>query len=352
VKGYVASRTAPNEFAWSNAIMGNMPWWVLWALLAPLIYRLTDRWPLVEGRIRRNASRHLAVSVVLSLAHLTFTALIVWAANVRDLMPYGALARSFLTGYLIPDILTYWLIAVAYSAYHWREALRLAERERHDSELRAARAETQAALLEGQANEARLAALRLELNPHFLFNALNSVAALARSGDSARATMVLARLSELLRETLDSDGDGLVPLAEELRLVSKYLEIQRVRFGERLRVDIDASPSVEQALLPPFSIQPLVENAIQHGVGSVRGPVSLSIRAVANGPDLVVTVSDSGGSLPEPDRLSERVGLGNTKARLRTLYGDRGRVQLRTTPEGSTEVRLSIPLEIERGVRV
>ncbi len=352
VKGFFASRTASNPFGWSNAFMGNLPWWILWALLAPLIFRLAERWPLTEGRIRGSAIRHLVVSVVLSVGHLSASALIVWGANVREIMPLSLVVRNFLTGYFIPDILTYWLIAVAYSAYNWRNALRVAVDERHRSELRAARAETKAVLLQAQANEARLSALRLELNPHFLFNALNSVSALARSGESARATMVLSRLSDLLRETLEADGEVETILEDELRLVSKYVEIERVRFGERLQVEIEAAPAVGRALLPSFSIQPLVENAIRHGVGAARGPVAVSIKAFEDGTSLQITVSDSAGVLAAPAERSDGVGLGNTRARLQTLYGEQGSLELATGPGGSTNATMRIPLRIDPGIHV
>jgi len=353
VKGYWAGQWAPNDFGWSNAILGNLPWWLLWAALVPVIFRLVERWPLRQTELRSSLPLHLSFSLVLSAFHLTVCASIIWAATTRAFASLGGQIADLALGYLVTDVITYWGIVAAYSGYRWHAVLGETERERHALQLRAARAEAAAAQLESHMTEARLAALRMELNPHFLFNTLNSVSALARRGDADVAIALLARLSEFLRTALEENREHEVTLDEEIGLLEQYLAIACVRFDDRLSVSVEVDEGVRSTLVPTFILQPLVENALRHGLEAARGPVSLTVSAAAVARSLEIVVRDSGPGFPEESgTMVEGIGLSNTRSRLQALYGPEGALELRRPAGGGAEVRVSLPLNVEAPVRV
>jgi signal transduction histidine kinase len=197
--------------------------------------------------------------------------------------------------------------------------------------------------------QARLAASRLDtlkqqLQPHFLFNALNAMAALVDT-DPAGAQRMIAGLGKLIRVSLDSGGDQEVPLREELAILEEYLAIQRMRFEDRLAVTIDANVDVADALVPTLILQPLVENSIKYGLGSFAAPGRIDVRAHRDGDMLAMSVSDDGPGLRgKPiDTIVERVGVGNARARLTYLYGDAHQFTLESPPDGGFIVRMRIP---------
>ena len=349
VKGYLAGRDAPNDFGWDEALLTNVPWWLLWGLLALLVFRLVDRFPLRGETLRSSVAVHVTASLLLSLLHLSVSAVIVWAAVSHAFSTLEGQLRRFVVGFLVTDLVTYWAIAAAYGAWRSQRETRRAERERQALELRNAR-------LESRMIEARLEALRRELNPHFLFNTLNSVSALAQQGEGEKAVVALSRLSELLRHVLDDDLDEQVTVEEELGLLDLYLDIVRLRYGDRLTVEVRVEPATRRALMPALLLQPLVENAVKHGVESVRGPVRLDVCARRRD-RLELSVRDSGRGLFRP-RTSSRsgVGLDNTRARLRTLYGDAAEVRLRDRGERDgergAEAVVRLPLTLEEEVRL
>jgi two-component sensor histidine kinase len=198
--------------------------------------------------------------------------------------------------------------------------------------------------LEVQLAQAQLQTLKLQLQPHFLFNTLNTIAALVTSDSRAAERMVL-RLSELLRQTLHNAAEQEVPLSRELELLSPYLEIQRLRFADRLTIDLEIAPDVSSALVPSLLLQPLVENSIRHGISPRASGGHVQVRAERRGDDLRVEVTDDGigsrawnGSVPR-----EGVGLGATRGRMRHLYGDAHRFEIEAPPTGGFTVRLTMP---------
>ncbi|MGZ5473881.1 MAG: sensor histidine kinase [Thermoanaerobaculia bacterium] len=203
----------------------------------------------------------------------------------------------------------------------------------------AVRLEARAAQLEAQLAHARLDALRMQLNPHFLFNTLHAVSALVER-DPGGVRRMIARLSELLRHTLDSRGSEEVPLRDELAFLQRYLDIMAVRFQGRLRVSTSIDGSVLDARVPNFILQPLVENALEHGV-SRAGDAEIAIAARRDGDHLVISIHDRG---PGFDASAESgVGLANTRARLAALYGAAASVAMRTAPEGGAAAELRLP---------
>lgn len=348
IKGYVAGRDAPNQFGWTEALVTNLPWWLLWGLLAIPIFALVRRFPLERGRWRSSVTVHSAASVFFSLLHLGVSAVIVWAAVAHTFSTLAEQSRALLTGFLLTDVVTYWAIVAAYSVRLAQLRLRDSQREQQALTLRNAR-------LESEMSRARLEALRRELNPHFLFNTLNCVSALARRGDGRGATVAVARLSELLRRVLDDDLDEQIPVAEEIALLELYLDILDLRYGDRLDVAVDVEAGARRALVPSLVLQPLVENAVTHGVEAVRGPGRLGVEARVHGRWLELRVSNSGPAEQdhgEGAKNGRGVGLRNTRDRLQTLYGDDGMLTLQPLRTGGAEARLRIPLVIEEGVRL
>jgi hypothetical protein len=193
------------------------------------------------------------------------------------------------------------------------------------------------------AREARLRALRFQLEPHFLFNTLNAASTLVVEGQNAAATRMLARLSDFLRLTLDAGETPEISVDEEFEFVRRYLDIERVRFGDRLDATIEASPAASRALVPVLLLQPLVENAVRHGVLQREGGGSVSVTAVETDGVLRISVVDDGPGLRgDPgDRLG--VGLANTAARLAELYGTQARLSLDPSPEGGFVATVEMP---------
>lgn len=198
------------------------------------------------------------------------------------------------------------------------------------------------------AQEAQLAALRFQINPHFLFNTLNAVTSLIGSGRNVEAETVVVRLAEFFRASLTRGANDLVPLDEELDLVGSYLDIEAARFGERLVVDIDFPDHLRRAWVPHFLLQPLTENAVKHGVARAKQPVTIMVRATARDGVLTLTVSDNGGGAvsQEPAANGAGVGLANVAARLRALFGDSA--ALRTATDGELFLAvIEMPLHLD-----
>jgi signal transduction histidine kinase len=201
---------------------------------------------------------------------------------------------------------------------------------------------------EGEAHRARLQALRYQLNPHFLFNTLNAVSTLIVERRNADAERMVARLSDFLRLTLDCESDVEVPLADELDFARRYLEIEQIRFGDRLTVDEDVEPAALSARVPPLLLQPLVENAVQHGIMPREDGGTLRIEARRVGEHLLLRIADDGPGPPAPVDASGGVGLSNTRARLQSLYGDNHRFALERADGGGCVVRIEIPFHTDR----
>ena len=228
-------------------------------------------------------------------------------------------------------IAVYAIIAcVAHAVGYYRQAQ---ERQRH------------ALTLASGLNQAKLDALRLQLQPHFLFNTLNAVSALVHTNPQA-ADELITDLSELLRLSLES-VENEVPLSRELELLDCYLSIERTRLGERLRIEEKIGPGVIGALVPTFILQPLVENAIRHGIEPRRGPGTLTVSACRNGDELQLLVRDDGVGMKPSDTTTRRgIGLANAEARLQALHGSKARLTIVPAARGGVEVHVVLPLRV------
>ena len=343
-KAYLSERVRalPPEMVhgWDAALIGNMPWWLLWAALTPAVFRLAARFRLDQPRWGRAAAMHLLAGTLVSLIHLVVTAVLYYYTITQGRIPSASIqVRNIVDAYLVVDLMTYCAVVGAW--YMLDFARRTRERE-----VTALQLEARAAVLESQMTEARLDALRMELNPHFLFNALNAIAGLVRRGDNPAAVEMLARLGDLLRLTLERQLAHEVPLARELELLDLYLEIERARFPDRLIVAIDVPPQVRTAIVPTFILQPIVENAIRHGIAPFSEPGTVRISASRDGDQLTLEVADSGPGFPS-SRPGAGVGLANTHARLRQLYNGTASLATRNAEAGGAVVTARLPWRSE-----
>jgi two-component system LytT family sensor kinase len=204
----------------------------------------------------------------------------------------------------------------------------------------AQRLEAEAAELHAQLADARLNVLRAQLNPHFLFNTLNAISTLVED-DPAGVRRMIARLGDLLRHTLDEADEQEIPLARELEMLRRYLDIMEVRFQGKLEVSIETDSSLDDALVPNLVLQPLVENTFRHGLAMVQTTGRVAVRAVRDDGDLVLTVRDNGRG--PAGEVREGVGLTNTRARLTQLYGARQRLALTAAEGGGAVVEIRVP---------
>lgn len=196
---------------------------------------------------------------------------------------------------------------------------------------------------EASAHAARLRALRSQLEPHFLFNTLNAISTLVVEKQNAAAASMISRLSDFLRLSLDATDTPEISVAEELEFVRRYLEIEQVRFGDRLRVAIEAPAEAMPGLVPALVLQPLVENAVKHGVLPREQGGSVTVTIAKNNGTLRISVADDGPGLPEHSAVSPAVGLSNTSARLAELYGDKSSFSLASSPNGGVVAMMEIP---------
>jgi len=351
-KDYVMLEINGNQRPLLSALRDEALWWVLWMLCMPIVISLARHFPFDGGRWRRATAIHLTLSILLSIAHIAaFGAAYYWAVGPTSWGPTaGKTINVFTTRYLATDIVIYAAALGVYFSFEYFERFR-------QIALEAAQAEGRAARLQLNLVEARIHALRMELNPHFLFNALNAASGLVRKRENDAAVDMLARLGDLLRTTLDREMPAEVALSEEIEFLGRFVDIELVRFGDRLRVTWDIDADVRNALVPPLILQPLVENALRHGIGRRPGPAQLRISAQRSGLHLELAVRDSGeGLVPDGRAPRDGIGLSNTKARLAELYGpDAASLDIADVPGGGVRARLLLPFHttvLERDVAV
>lgn len=306
--------------------------WQVWLLLAPFVLATSRRFPLDRGPRLPKIAVHLGAALVCSVVDLlVYTALRAAAlsASGRE-EPFGGLVRlHFLQGGAAFDLLLYAAIA---AAGHAADAYRR-------SRLR----ELHATRLETRLVEAQLQVLKMQLHPHFLFNTLHSISALMHR-DVEAADRMIAVLSDLLRQSLRSTEQHVVPLQQELDFLGRYLEIETTRFSDRLRVVYDVDPSTLGAMVPNLILQPLVENSIRHGIALRSAPGCIEIRSRREGERLHLEVQDDGPGVPGSAPSREGIGLSNTRVRLAQLYGAAHELAVRNAARGGLLVSIAIPL--------
>ncbi|WP_257385797.1 sensor histidine kinase [Tahibacter caeni] len=326
-QAWFAAQVRGESLAWARASAIWLVWAAVWAALTPIALRLEARFPLRRPRLLGALALHGVASAICALVNLAIFALAAPVIGATQVEPtwLGAFSRLLGTTLLL-NLPVYWLIV---AAAHGERLVRSA-REKDRRQLR----------LEAQLADARLQALRLQLQPHFLFNALNTISVLMHE-DVDSADRILLQLSALLRRSLDSTEAHEVTLGEEIGFLKSYLAIEQVRFGGRLSYRILVPDAVLQARVPNLILQPLVENALRHGLATRAGPGRVEIRAERQGDSLLLCVADDGRGLPPA--TTERVGLANTRARLRLLYADRQRLNVRNSADGGVIAEIELP---------
>ena len=311
-----------------DALAINLTYYWLWGLLVPAVIWIARRYRFEKGKWPVSILVHALCSVGLTLIQIACAEIILntfttarMTAEPQGIWP--AITDNFHS--ILP---TYFVILCGYYAFDDYAKYR-------DRELRASQLAT-------RLTQAQLQALKSQLNPHFLFNALNTISSLMYT-DTAAADAMMTRLSELLRLTLDNEGAQEVTLKEEMDLLERYIDIERIRFEERLRVRVDVEPSALEARLPNFSLQPLVENAIRHGIAVRPEGGSLEISAARSDGMLEITLRDDGPGLTEKGPRREGIGVANTRARLAQMYGSQHRFEMMNAPGGGLLVTIAVP---------
>ena len=328
------------------------PWWhflITWlagiyifAFLTLIVLWLGRRFPIQRHNWVRSVVLHLLFSVCFSLVDLAIAAAIFPRLHVIPTV-FKNFSSTF--GFLLivdfhGSILGYWTVLGAQAGLRYYRGYQ--ERERQ-----ALRLELQASELKTQLARAQLSALKMQLQPHFLFNTLNAIAVLVRQRKSQLAEEMLAGLSDLLRCVLEDVDAQEIPLRRELEYLRIYLSIQQVRFQDRLKVVLSADPETVDAAVPQMALQPIVENAIRHGIGGRSSAGSIEVTASRANGDLIIKVEDDGPGFAHPLTASDSgIGLANTRARLRQLYGESAQLLTGNRDAGGTSVTLVIPYHL------
>ncbi|HEX6280337.1 MAG TPA: histidine kinase, partial [Pyrinomonadaceae bacterium] len=304
-----------------------------WFAVSPAIFWLSKRYPFEDGKWKTSVPIHVASSIVVSLTVL--------AIDTYILPKLGYLARFQLTSFwetykILFFVNFHFSIAIYWGVVAIHQAI-LYYRKYRERELKTSQ-------LEARLAQSRLQVLKMQLHPHFLFNTLNAISELVHR-DPDRADRMLTDLSDLLRMSFENLEVQEIPLKQELEFLRKYLEIEETRFHDRLRVRMEIAPDTLDASVPNMILQPLVENAIKHGISPKAEGGHINVGAVRNNGTLELTISDDGIGIGGESikAIGEGVGLSNTRRRLKHLYGDSHRFELKPEGESGVSVRLDIP---------
>lgn len=330
---YISASRSGRPLSWWLAASYTLFDWYVVALLSIPVVWLSRRFPIDRESWEMNVPLHLAASGVFSFLFIVLRA---WVAQAQGWFTDQPMKFSEMFQLLLvrsfPNLLIYWVIlTVGHAFTYYREAqerqLRAFELERHLA-------------------QARLQALQMQLNPHFLFNTLHAISSLMHK-DVEAADRMIARLSDLLRYALASTESQETPLEQELAFLDRYLEIEQTRFGDRLIVRKQIDPDALNARVPNLILQPLVENAIRHGIEPHARRGEISLAAERRNGMLHLVVRDNGDGLPSGHATEdEGVGLSNTRTRLAELYGDNFQLEFKDAAEGGLIVHLAIPCRL------
>ena len=325
----------------------TFPSWYVTVPLVPAALKVADHFPLAPGRWKRSLPVHVPASIAFVLIQLALSS---WLSDfvlapmtvASERLPvtfhdYGVNLGRLVGTYFTTFIAFYWLIVGAHHTFYYLR--RAVERDRQAAELALRTSRAEAGLA-----QANLRALNMQLQPHFLFNTLNAISVLAAKGERAQTVRLIERMSDLLRMSLENTTHT-VPLVRELEFAQRYLDIEQVRFADRMTVRFDVAPDTLGAQVPSMLLQPLVENAVKHGIARRRASGRIEVRARRHAEALELSVRDDGpGFAAEQPGGRTGVGLGNTRARLEQLYGADGFEMYRGGgPGGGAVVRITLP---------
>jgi signal transduction histidine kinase len=332
---YLGARQDNVQISWKRVISGYLADFYLWGMLSPLIFLLARRFEL-RKQFPRNVLIHIGASIVLSGFVISAASPLVWYFGYVNLARNPTLAilwrnNAFSVYYFHQGLTIYWTTLVVAHALHYYRGVRIGE--------------AQTARLNAQLAQAQLQALKMQIHPHFLFNTLNSIAALLHK-DVEAADRMIARLGDFLRLTLKSSDAQIVDFEQELEFLKCYLDIERIRFQDRLTVELDIESQALTAMVPNLILQPIVENAVRHGVARQTNPGYITIQARREGERLIVRVEDNGPGLKTKSNGSG-IGLSNTRARLEQFYGRDFSFQITNSAERGASVTLDIPAFVQ-----
>ncbi len=314
-----------------TASLAGISYSVLWMIFTPLVLWFGRKFPLERETWGRNLSIHIALSFIVAITHNLLSNAIVWYIRLKpgDEFFFYRLWTAAI-GFFDYGLLVYWIILMIQQAVAYYR--RVQERE------------LKASQLETQLVQAQLQALKMQLHPHFLFNTLHSISALIHE-DTNAADKMLARLGDFLRISLENSGAQMVTVGKEIESLQAYFEIERVRFRDTLDLRLEVEPATLDAQMPSFLWQPLLENAIHHGIATSETNGRITFRAKRKQEKLVLEVEDNGTGLPtnEQSRLKEGIGLANTRAILRHIYGSHHHFQVVQSKYGGAIAILEIP---------
>ncbi len=309
---------------WHQVLIWELPRWLLWALLAPLVTKLARMYPWRREQAARHIAIHTICGAALSFIHLVLFVLIYHSlrlfigerSEILDVFQF-AFSLDFHVG-----IAVYWLLLLL--------------RQNSDSEQRLAR-------LQAELSQAQLQALKMQLHPHFLFNTLNSISSFLRT-DVEIADEMIGQLGDFLRLTLQNPGTEEIALEKELEFLKQYLGIEQLRFQDRLHAQFEIDPETLSALVPNLILQPVVENAVRHGISTHTGKGTIRISAKRRNGQLQILIYDNGPGLPS--QITEGIGIATTRDRLQRMYGVEGSLDLANQPEGGAVVTLGLPFHV------
>jgi signal transduction histidine kinase len=341
VQMFIADAVSGYQVSWGQAFFRSFGGWFVWALLAPVVFWLCRKFPFTRRRWVGSALAFLVGGVALVFLHMLVCALgtMIPFSPVMALMPAWGFREH------LKHLVYYWsafdltAVGLIACAWHvWQYQRRVRERER------------ELAGLGQQLVEAQLSALRMQLNPHFLFNTLNTISSLMLT-DVRAANQVVSRLGALLREALEGGGQQEIALEREIGIALRYLEIEQVRFSDRLMVAVNVMPETFAVAVPAFLLQPLVENAVRHGTAQRVAGGRIVLRAERCGERLRIEIEDNGPGRPVqwPPTGGVRagaIGLHNTRQRLAALYGERQSLVLAANELGGITVTIILPFRL------
>jgi len=319
--------------AWLPLFGTELVSWLPWALATPLVIYLARRYPIVRGMSVRTICVHLAAFALISAVAESWSTVLQMLFNPWNNRKWPTFVDTWttsLTFQVLTFLIVYALILTVTYVADARESM--------------ARQMTETSRLNEELSKAQLAALRRQMEPHFMYNTLNSIAGLVRDQRNDAAVSMIVGLSEFLRRSSEDSHRSQVALREEVEYLQRYLDIQKVRFGERLQVSVDIPAELLCAQVPNLLLQPLVENAIKHGIAKRVAGGNVRVAGACHDGNLCLTVYNDGPSLPADWEATQTgVGIGNLRTRLQILHGNGSELQLRRTNPGGVEVVVKLP---------
>src|SRR6266851_5078134 len=338
----VVMRSEGMHHAWPQLFVTLLLSWLPWILATPFVMRLRRRYPPVQLRPFSTWVGHLAACATIGLVAAA------WIASLEELLNPWAKDPA-------PNPFAYLWLHKFYNGlleYLFLYGAILLVSHILDSRERLAFQQTESARLNEQLSKAQLNALRRQIEPHFLFNTLNAIAGLVRERRNDAAVSMIAGLSDFLRRVLEDSNRQQVPLGEEVEFLQKYVDIQKVRFGERLDVSMDVPEELFSAQVPSLILQPMVENAVKHGIAKRAQGGAIRVSAFRSNGRLTLSVYNDGPKLPEDwDKAGSGIGISNVRTRLQGLYGDGFDLNIRNQKPGGVEVSFSVPFVAAPGAK-